>query len=174
MIRRIVDFALRERFLVAAMTLVLLVWGVISFIKLPVEAYPDVANNWVQVITQWPGRAAEEVEQQVTIPVETQMAGLRDMTNIRSVSTFGLSIITIIFDDDANGLLSRQQVLEKLSRATLPANVTATLGPDYSPVGQIYWYSLTSTNPAYDLMELKSLEDWVLEKQFNGDVVICC
>ena len=110
MIRRIVDFALRERWLVAAMTLLLLIWGVISFIKLPVEAYPDVANNWVQVITQWPGRAAEEVEQQVTIPVETQMAGLRDMTNIRSVSTFGLSIVTIIFDDDANDLLSRQQL----------------------------------------------------------------
>ena len=92
MIRRIVDFALRERILVAAMTFLLLVWGVISFIKLPVEAYPDVANNWVQVITQWPGRAAEEVEQQVTIPIETQMAGLRDMTNVRSVSTFGLCL----------------------------------------------------------------------------------
>jgi heavy metal efflux system protein len=168
MIRRIVDFALRERFLVAAMTVLLLVWGVISFIKLPVEAYPDVANNWVQVITQWPGRAAEEVEQQVTIPIETQMAGLRDMTNVRSVSTFGLSIITIIFDDDANDLLSRQQVLEKLAKVTLPTNVNPTLGPDYSPVGQIYWYSLTSTNPAYDLMELKSLEDWVLEKQFKS------
>ncbi len=168
MIRRVVDFALRERLLVAAMTLLLLIWGVISFIKLPVEAYPDVANNWVQVITQWPGRAAEEVEQQVTIPVETQMAGLRDMTNIRSVSTFGLSIVTIIFDDDANDLLSRQQVLEKLSQVSLPTNVNPTLGPDYSPVGQIYWYTLTSTNPAYDLMELKSLEDWVLEKQFKS------
>jgi cobalt-zinc-cadmium resistance protein CzcA len=165
---RIVDFALRERLLVAAMALLLLIWGVISFIKLPVEAYPDVANNWVQVITQWPGRAAEEVEQQVTIPVETQMAGLRDMTNIRSVSTFGLSIVTIIFDDDANDLLSRQQVLEKLSQVSLPANISPTLGPDYSPVGQIYWYTLTSTNPAYDLMELKSLQDWVLEKQFKS------
>jgi cobalt-zinc-cadmium resistance protein CzcA len=168
LIRHVVDFALRERLLVAAVTLLLLIWGVISFIKLPVEAYPDVANNWVQVITQWPGRAAEEVEQQVTIPVETQMAGLRDMTNIRSVSTFGLSIVTIIFDDDANDLLSRQQVLEKLSQVSLPANVNPTLGPDYSPVGQIYWYTLTSTNPAYDLMELKSLEDWVLEKQFKS------
>jgi cobalt-zinc-cadmium resistance protein CzcA len=166
--RNVVDFALRQRLLVAAMTLLLLIWGVISFIKLPVEAYPDVANNWVQVITQWPGRAAEEVEQQVTIPVETQMAGLRDMTNIRSVSTFGLSIVTIIFDDDANDLLSRQQVLEKLSQVSLPANVNPTLGPDYSPVGQIYWYTLVSTNPAYDLMELKSLEDWVLEKQFKS------
>jgi cobalt-zinc-cadmium resistance protein CzcA len=168
MIRRIVDFALRERFLVAAMGIMLLVWGIIAFIKLPVEAYPDVANNWVQVITQWPGRAAEEVEQQVTIPIETQMSGLRDMTHIRSVSTFGLSIITVLFEDDANDMLSRQQVLEKLAQATLPPNINPVLGPDYSPVGQIYWYTLVSTNPAYDLMELKSLEDWVLEKQFKS------
>ena len=167
MIRRIVDFALRERVLVAAIGVLLLVWGVISFIKLPVEAYPDVANNWVQVITQWPGRAAEEVEQQVTVPIETQMAGLRDMTHIRSVSTFGLSIVTVLFDDNANDLESRQQVLEKLSQATMPANVQPVLGPDYSPVGQIYWYTLVSTNPEYDLMELKALEDWYVEKQFR-------
>jgi cobalt-zinc-cadmium resistance protein CzcA len=168
MIRHIVDFALRERLLVAAVGILLLVWGVISFIKLPVEAYPDVANNWVQVITQWPGRAAEEVEQQITIPIETQMSGLRDMTNLRSVSTFGLSIVTIIFDDDANDLLSRQQVLEKLSQVTLPNNVNPQLGPDYSPVGQIYWFTLTSTNPQYDLMELKSLEDWYVAKQLKS------
>ncbi|HZT39403.1 MAG TPA: CusA/CzcA family heavy metal efflux RND transporter [Bryobacteraceae bacterium] len=168
MIRHIVDFALRERLLVLAMGILLLIWGVISFIKLPVEAYPDVANNWVQVITQWPGRAAEEVEQQITIPIETQMSGLRDMTNLRSVSTFGLSIVTILFDDDANDLLSRQQVLEKLSQVNLPANVSPQLGPDYSPVGQIYWFTLTSTNPQYDLMELKSLEDWYVEKQLKS------
>jgi cobalt-zinc-cadmium resistance protein CzcA len=168
MIRHIVDFALRERLLVAAMGILLLIWGIISFIKLPVEAYPDVANNWVQVITQWPGRAGEEVEQQITIPIETQMSGLRDMTNMRSVSTFGLSIVTIIFDDDANDLLSRQQVLEKLSQVTLPSNVNPQLGPDYSPVGQIYWFTLTSTNPTYDLMELKSLEDWYVEKQLKS------
>lgn len=167
MIRRIVDFALRERFMVAGLGILLLVWGVISFIKLPVEAYPDVANNWVQVIAQWPGRAAEEVEQQVTVPVETQMAGLRDMTHIRSVSTFGLSVVTLVFDDGANNLESRQQVVEKLSQTTLPAGVQPVLGPDYSPVGQIYWYTLTSTNPEYDLMELKALEDWYIEKQLR-------
>lgn len=167
MIRRIVDFALRERFLVAAVGVMLLVWGIISFIKLPVEAYPDVANNWVQVITQWPGRAAEEVEQQVTVPIEAQMAGLREMTHLRSVSTFGLSVVTVLFDDNANDLESRQQVLEKLSQVVLPANVQPVLGPDYSPVGQIYWYTLASTNPQYDLMELKALEDWVIEKQLR-------
>jgi heavy metal efflux system protein len=168
MIRRIVDFALRERLLVLAVGAMLLAWGIVSFIKLPVEAYPDVANNWVQVITQWPGRAAEEVEQQITIPIETEMNGVRDMTSMRSVSTFGLSIVTLIFDDDADDLTSRQQVLEKLSQVTLPPNVTAQLGPDYSPVGQIYWYTLKSTNPAYDLMALKSLEDWYIEKQLKS------
>src|ERR1035438_7548270 len=103
MIRWILDFALRERLLVIALGVVILVWGIIAFIKLPVEAYPDVANNWVQVITQWPGRAAEEVEQQITVPVEAQMSGLRDMTHLRSVSTFGLSIVTVIFEDSADG-----------------------------------------------------------------------
>ena len=168
MIRRIVDFALRERFLVFGVGVLLLIWGIISFIKLPVEAYPDVANNWVQVITQWPGRAAEEVEQQITIPLEGQLNGMRGMTNLRSVSTFGLSIITVIFDDNADGPMSRQQVIEKLSQVNLPQNVQPQLGPDYSPVGQIYWYSLTSTNPSYDLMELKSLQDWYIEKQFKS------
>jgi heavy metal efflux system protein len=168
MIRRLVDFALRERLLVLALGGMLLVWGIISFIKLPVEAYPDVANNWVQVITQWPGRAAEEVEQQVTTPIETQMNGLLHMTSMRSVSLFGVSVVTIIFDDDANGLLSRQQALEKLAQVNLPAGVNPQLGPDYSPVGQIYFYTLTSTNPAYDLMELKSLQDWVLEKELKS------
>ncbi len=173
MIRQALDFALRERLLVLGLGFGLLVWGIISFIQLPVEAYPDVANNWVQVITQWPGRAAEEVEQQITIPVETQLSGLRSMSSVRSVSTFGLSIVTVIFDDDANDLSSRQQVLEKLSQVSMPANVSPQLGPDYSPVGQIYWYTLTSTNPAYDIMELKGLQDWMLEKQFRSvtDVV---
>src|ERR1035438_8239101 len=125
MIRWILDFALRERLLVIALGVVILVWGIIAFIKLPVEAYPDVANNWVQVITQWPGRAAEEVEQQITVPVEAQMSGLRDMTHLRSVSTFGLSIVTVIFEDSADGQHSRQEALEKLGQGVLPANLTS-------------------------------------------------
>src|SRR5215469_2095559 len=168
MIRRVVDFALRERLLVAAMGVLLLVWGIISFIKLPVEAYPDVANNWVQVITQWPGRAAEEVEQQVTIPIEVQMNGIGHLTNLRSTSLFGLSVVTLIFDDDSNNDLNRQKALEKLSLVTLPQGLNPQLGPDYSPVGQIYFYTLTSSNPRYDLMELKALQDWFLEKQFRS------
>src|SRR5260221_5087421 len=113
-----------------------------SWQELSIEAYPDIADTCAQVITQWPGHAAEEVEQQVTIPLETQMNGLLHMTHLRSVSLFGLSVVTMVFDDDASNLLSRQQVLEKLSQVTLPANVNPVIGPDYSPVGQIYFYTL--------------------------------
>src|SRR5580692_5091620 len=168
MIRRVVDFALDNRVLVVAVMLLLLIWGGIAFHNLPVEAYPDVANNYVQIITQWPGRAAEEVEQQVTIPIEIQMNGLPHLAHLRSTSLFGLSSLMLIFDDDSSNDWNRQKVLERLSLVTLPANLQPQMGTDYSPVGQIYWYALKSTNPKYDLMELKALEDWVLEKQFKS------
>jgi cobalt-zinc-cadmium resistance protein CzcA len=168
MIARLIEFTLNNKFMVLALALLLLVWGAIAFHSLPVEAYPDVANNYVQVITQWPGRAAEEVEQQVTIPIETQLNGLPHMQHLRSLSIFGLSSVTMIFDDDSNNDWNRQKVLERLSQVNLPNNLQPSIGPDYSPVGQIYWYTLHSTNPRYDLMELKSLEDWVLEKQFKS------
>src|ERR1700736_3171942 len=101
MIRRLVDFALNSRFLILAGALLLLIWGAISFHNLPVEAYPDVANNYVQIITQWPGRAAEEIEQQVTVPLEIVMNGLPHLQHLRSASLFGLSSLTLIFDDQS-------------------------------------------------------------------------
>ncbi len=168
MIRRVVDWALHHGVLVLLVGVLLLGWGVVAFHRLPIEAYPDVADTWVQVITQWPGHAAQEVEQQVTVPIETQVNGIAHVTHLRSVSLFGLSVVTLIFDDQAGDQPSRQQVLERLAQVTLPAGVTPQLGPDYSPVGQIYFYTLASTNPAYDLMELKALQDWVLEKQFKS------
>ena len=168
MIRAFVDYALNNRFLVLAIALLLLVWGAISFHNLPVEAYPDVANNYVQVITQWPGHAAEEVEQQVTIPVEIVMNGLPHLEHLRSTSLFGLSSLMLIFDDESEDDWNRQKVLERLGQLNLPNNLQPQIGTDYSPVGQIYWYTLHSSNPKYDLMELKSLEDWVLEKQFKS------
>src|SRR5580698_2653568 len=168
MIRALVDYALNNRFLVLAAALLLLIWGAISFHNLPVEAYPDVANNYVQVITQWPGRAAEEVEQQVTIPIETQMNGLPHLAHLRSDSLFGLSSVMLIFDDNSNDDWNRSKVLERLSQVTLPNGLQPQMGTDWSPVGQIYWYTLRSTNPKYDLMELKSIEDWTLEKQFKS------
>ena len=168
MIRKLVDFALNNRLLVVALAILLFAWGIISFKNLPIEAYPDVANNYVQIITQWPGRAAEEVEQQVTIPIEIVMNGLPHLEHLRSTSLFGLSSVMLIFDDASEDDWNREKALERLSEVTLPDNLQPQIGTDYSPVGQIYWYSLTSTNPEYDLMELKSLEDWVLEKQFKS------
>ena len=168
MIRRLVDFALDNRFIVLVVAVLLFVWGAISFHNLPVEAYPDVANNYVEVITQWPGRASEEVEQQVTVPVEIAMAGIPHMTSLRSFSLAGLSDIKMNFDDDSIDDWNREKVLERLSLVTLPTGLNPQIGTDWSPVGQIYWYTLESTNPAYDSMALKSLEDWTLERQFRS------
>ena len=154
--------------MVLAIALLLFIWGAISFHNLPVEAYPDVANNYVQIVTQWPGRAAEEVEQQVTVPLEMSMAGLPHMQHLRSTSLAGLSSIMLIFDDDSNNDWNREKALERLGQVTLPNGLQPQIGTDYSPVGQIYWYTLRSTNPAYDSMELKSLQDWRLEKQFKS------
>jgi len=147
---------------------VLVAWGVISFRALPIEAYPDVANNYVQIITQWPGRSAEEIERQVTVPVEIQMAGIPHLTHLRSTTLAGLSSLMLIFDDESKSDVNREHVLERLSQVSLPAGLTPQMGTDWSPVGQIYWYTLESNNPAYDVMEKKSLEDWLLEKSFKG------
>src|SRR5271155_3657217 len=168
MIRAVVNYALNNRFIILALATLLLVWGAISFHELPVEAYPDVANNYVQIITQWPGRAAEEVEQQVTIPIEIQMNRIPHLEHLRSVSLFGLSSVMLIFDDESSNDWNRQKALERLSLVTLPQNLQPQMGTDWSPVGQIFWYTLKSTNPRYDLMELKSIEDWTLEKQFKS------
>ena len=168
MIRGLIDFALNNRWLVLGATLLLFTWGAISFHNLPVEAYPDVANNYVQVITQWPGRAAEEVEQQVTTPIEIQMAGIPHMAHLRSTSLAGLSSVTMVFDDDSVNKENRDQVFQRLGLVTLPAGLQPQMGTDWSPVGQIYWYTLRSTNPAYDSMELKSLQDWRLVKEFKS------
>ena len=148
--------------------LVLTAWGVISFRALPVEAYPDVANNYVQIITQWPGRSAEEIERQVTVPVEIQMAGIPRLAHLRSTTLAGLSSVMLIFDDGTTSDVNREHVLERLSQVNLPANLVPQMGTDWSPVGQIYWYSVESTNPAYDVMERKAIEDWLLEKSFKS------
>ena len=173
MINALVDFALKNRFVVLCIAFLLFVWGIISFHRLPVEAYPDVANVWVQIITQWPGRAAEEVEQQVTIPIEIQVNGIPHLQHVRSSSLAGLSVVNLIFDDDSDNDWDRQKALERLAQVTLPPGVSGGIGPDFSPIGSVYWYTLESTNPAYDLMELKSLQDWVISKYIRSvpDVV---
>jgi len=173
MIRRIVDFALNKRFFLLAFAALLFGAGMVAFHRLPVDAYPDVADNYVEIITQWPGISAEQVEQQVTVPLEIVMNGLPHVVHLRSFSLFGLSDLKLIFDDEEDNFRNRERVLERLSQVTLPPGVTPQMGTDWSPVGQIYWYTLRSTNPSYDVMELKSIEDWVVEKNLKAvpDVV---
>jgi heavy metal efflux system protein len=168
MIRRVVDFALSNRWLVVGLALILFAAGIVSFERLPIEAYPDVADNYVEIITQWPGISAEQIEQQVTIPLEVAMNGIPQVVHLRSFSLFGLSDLKLIFDDESDDAWNRERVLERLSQVTLPTGVNPQMGTDWSPVGQIYFFTLHSTNPAYDPMELKSLEDWVIEKNFKA------
>ena len=168
MIRRVVDFALGNRWLVVGLALILFAAGIVSFERLPIEAYPDVADNYVEIITQWPGISAEQIEQQVTIPLEVAMNGIPQVVHLRSFSLFGLSDLKLIFDDDSDDAWNRERVLERLSQVTLPPGVNPQMGTDWSPVGQIYFFTLRSTNPAYDPMELKSIEDWVIEKNFKA------
>ena len=168
MIPYLIDFALRNRILVMSVAFVLFMWGVISFHNLPVEAYPDVADTYAQVITQWPGHAAEEIEQQITIPLEVTLNGVAHMTHLRSVSLAGLSVITIIYDDQITTFTARTEVIDRLQQVTLPGGVSSGLGPDYSPTGQIMFYTLHSTNPKYDAMELKTLQDWLVRNQLKS------
>lgn len=167
MIRNLVDFALNNRYVVLAIGLLLLGWGAVSFHNMPVEAYPDIADNYVSIISQWPGRSAEEMEQQVSVPVEIQMFGIPHLTTVRSESIFGLSLVTLIFDDQSINEWNRQKVLERLTQVNVPPGVVPQIGTDWSMTGQIYWYTLRSTNPAYDLMNLRSIEDWTLYKEFR-------
>src|ERR1700677_4686218 len=173
MIRKLVDFALNNRFIVMAVAVMLFVWGGISFHQLPVEAYPDVADNYVEIVTQWPGISAEQMEQQITVPIEIVMNGIPHVTHLRSFSLFGLSDIKLVFDDEEENFRDRERALERLTQVNLPpaavaAGVSPQMQTDWSPAGQIYFFTLHSTNPAYDVMELKSLEDWVIEKNFKA------
>jgi heavy metal efflux system protein len=168
MIRYLVNFALKSPFVVLGGALFLFIWGIISFKNLPIDAYPDVANNYVNVITQWPGHSAEDIEKQVTVPTEIQMAGLPHLANLRSFTLAGISSLMMNFDDDSDDSWNRERVLERLSMVTLPDSLVPQLQTDWSPAGQIYWYTLESKNPAIDVMEMKSIADWTLGKQFKS------
>src|SRR5208283_214337 len=168
MIRRVVDFALNNRLLVLGFALLLFAGGMVAFHDLPIEAYPDVADNYVEIITQWPGISAEQIEQQVTIPLETVMNGIPHVVHLRSFTLFGLSDLKLVFDDEEENAWDRERVLERLSQVTLPPGVVPQMGTDWSPVGQIYFFTLYNSNPQYDVMDLKSLEDWVVEKNLKA------
>ena len=165
MIPRLVAFALHQRFITLALALLLTVGGVISFYRLPIEAYPDVADVEVDVITIWPGHAAEEVERLITIALEKELNGIADVTFLRSISNFGVSNIRVIFGDGADNYWARQQVTERIAQADLPADAKPQLGPLSSVIGEVYRYTLESTT--IPLYELKALQDWDLEREFR-------
>src|SRR6266478_5950653 len=165
MITRLVAFALHQRFITLALAFLLTVGGIISYHRLPIEAYPDVADVQVDVITIWPGRAAEEVERLITVQLEKELNGIAGITFLRSVSNFGLSNIHVLFADGTDNYWARQQVLERITGAELPPDAKPGLGPLASAISEVYRYTLESkTMP---LVELKALQDWVLEREFR-------
>src|SRR5947209_183375 len=165
MIARVVAFALHQRFITLALALLLTAGGIVSFRRLPIEAYPDVADVEVDVITLWPGHAAEEVERYITIQLEKELNGVANVTFLRSFSNFGLSNIRLLFAAGTDTYWARQQVQERIAHAEIPSDAKPALGPLSSVIGEIYRYTLESkTMP---LVELKALQDWVLEREFR-------
>ena len=165
MINRIVQFALRQRFLILMMVVFLIVGGAISFSHMPIDAYPDLSPPMVEVITQWPGHAAEEVERLVTVPTEVEMNGVPKMTVMRSISLYGLSDVIMTFQDDTDDYWAREVVFQRLSEVTYPTGVTPTLAPLASPSGLVYRYVIQS--PDRTPQELKVYEDWVIQRQYK-------
>lgn len=165
-IHRIVRVALAQPLLVLGASVVIAAVGIWSFNRLPVDAYPDISPPRVGIVTQWPGKAAEEVERLITVPIETEMNGLPNISVIRSVSFFGLSSVDILFRDGTDNYFSRQQVFERLGGVSLPDGVAAEMEPLFSPSGLVYRYMLDS--PDRSPMELKTLNDWVLSKAFKS------
>src|ERR1700689_1349372 len=166
MIHHIVQFALRQRFLVLMLALLVFVAGTISFQRMPVDAYPDLSPPLVEVITQWPGHAAEEIERLVTLPIELQMNGVPQMVFMRSISLYGLSDVIMTFEDNTDNYFARQVVFERLSTANLPPNVTGSLAPLSSPSNLVYRYVIES--PDRTPQELKTYEDWVIERAYKS------
>ena len=165
MIGKIVAFALHQRFVIMALAVLLVVAGTVSYYRLPIEAYPEVADVQVDVITVWPGHAAEEVERLITIALEKELNGIARVTFLRSISTFGISNIRTVFADGTDDYWARQQVIERIAQAELPSDVKPALGPMAGAVGELYRYTLESRS--MPVVELKALQDWVIEREFR-------
>src|SRR5271156_1368441 len=166
MIGRLVSFALKQRFMIVIASLALLIYGAISFGNLPIDAYPDLAPPHVELITQWPGHAAEEIERLVTIPVEIEMNGIPRLESLRSISLYGLSFIAMNFEYGADPYFVREQAFERMADATLPAGLTPSLSPLFSPSGLVYRYVVQS--PGRTPQELKTIETWLLERHYKS------
>ncbi len=166
MIARIVSFALSQRFITIMAALALMVWGAASFRKLPIDAYPDLSPPHVEIITQWPGHAAEEIERLISIPLEVEMNGIPNIEALRSISLYGLSALEMNFEYDTNPYFAREQAFERMANATLPNGISPGVSPLFSPSGLIYRYVLVS--PDHTPQELKTLEKWVLERKYRA------
>ena len=166
LMNRIVTSSLRQPFLVVLMTLVLIGAGTRSLDRLPVDAYPDLSPPLVEIVTQWPGHAAEEVERLITVPVEKAMNGIPQMVTMRSISLYGLSHVILTFKNKTDNYFARQQAFNRFGDVTLPSGVTPSMSPLSAPSGLIYRYVLQS--PDRSPMELKTFEDWVVEPQYRS------
>src|SRR6185437_7291132 len=166
MIANLVSFALRQRFLIVIASIALMIYGAVSFQKLPIDAYPDLSPPHVELITQWPGHAAEEVERLVTIPLEIEMNGIPQLESLRSISLYGLSSVQMNFQYGADPYFAREQAFERIANAAVPQGVTPALSPLYSPSGLIYRYVLQS--PDRTPQELKTIEDWLLGRAYRS------
>src|SRR6478672_13851340 len=166
MIAKLGSFALKQRFLIVIASLALMVYGALSFQKLPIDAYPDLSPTHVVIISQWPGHAAEEVERLITIPIEIEMNGIPQLDSLRSISLYGLSSVQMNFQYGANPYFVREQAFERVGNATMPQGVTPSLSPLYSPSGLIYRYVLQS--PDRTPQELKTIEDWLLARAYRA------
>src|SRR5580692_7339674 len=166
MIHHIVQFALRQRFLVLIVTLLMIVAGAESFRRMPVDAYPDLSPPMVELITQWPGHAAEEVERLTTLPLELAMNGTPNLKVMRSISLYGLSDVILTFEDSTDSYFARQVVFQRISDATLPAGVTPSMAPLFSPSGLVYRYVIES--PDRSPTELHTFEDWIIERAYRS------
>ena len=163
--KRLIRYSLNQPLIVLIATLLFVMSGILAFRGLPVEAFPDVTDTQVTVIALYPGAAAEEVEKQVTLPLEVALAGIPNSLRLFSHTQFGLSCNVITFDDDADVNIARQQVNERLRAVVLPAGVEATIAPNATPVGEILRYRLKGRG--YSPVELRSIEDWVVERSLR-------
>src|SRR3984957_4505124 len=166
MIARIVSFALAQRFVTIAAALALMVWGAVAFRKLPIDAYPDLSPPHVEIITQWPGHAAEEVERLISVPLEVEMNGIPKIEALRSISLYGLSALEMNFEYETDPYFAREQAFERMANATLPDGGSPGVSPLFSPSGLLYRYVLQS--PDRTPQPVKTIEAWSLERKYRS------
>src|SRR4051794_29936068 len=166
LIKNIIAFSLKNRFFTFFTTGVLVVAGIWSYAKTPLEAFPDVTNTQIIIVTQWPGRSAEEIERFVTVPIEVAMNSVQKKSTLRSISMFGLSVTKIIFDDDVEDFFARQQVNNLLRNVSLPEGIEPDVQPPYGPTGEIFRYTLHGNNRSST--DLLTLQNWVIDRQLRS------